>query len=177
MKGIIFKLFEEYAEEVLGRDILAEAKKRCGLERTIFLATGSYPDEQLLSLIKAAADITGRSADDILYECGRYAIKPLSEIYSPFFKVKSAKEFLKNMDRVHTSMTRTLPGATPPRFTYEEPSERELVIFYRSLRKLCTFAKGLIAGVADYFHERIAVEERRCMKRGHPACELHLTFS
>lgn len=177
MKGIIFKLFEEYAESVVGKEVLAEAKRRCELDKAIFVATGSYPDEQLLSLVKAMADMAGKSTDAILYECGRYVIKPLSEIYKPFFKVKSAREFLRNMDRVHTSMTRSLPDARPPRFTYQEPSEQELVLFYRSPRKLCPLAKGLIAGVADYFHEQIAVEEKQCMKRGHPACELHLTFS
>ncbi len=177
MKGIIFKVFEEYAETALGKEILAEVKGQCKLDRAIFLATGSYPDEQLFSLVKATADIAGKSVDEILYECGRYAIKPLSGIYGPFFKVKSAKEFLQKLDRVHTAMTRTLPDARPPRFTYQEPSERELVMFYRSPRKLCTLAKGMIAGVADYFHEQIAVEEKQCMKQGHPACELHLTFS
>ncbi|HDN80234.1 MAG: hypothetical protein DRI61_13995 [Chloroflexi bacterium] len=176
MKGIIFKLFEEYTENALGREVLTEAKRRCGLEKAIFLATSSYPDEQLFSLVKAVAEVAQKSVDEVLYECGKYAIKPLSEIYSPFFRAESAKDFLKKMDRVHVSMTRSLPDARPPRFTYREPSERELVIVYRSPRRLCTFAKGLIAGVAEYFQEQITVEEKHCMKQGHPACELHLTF-
>jgi hypothetical protein len=70
-----------------------------------------------------------------------------------------------------------MPQAITPSFTYEEAGADELVIHYRSARKLCAFMEGLLDGVALYFQEEIQHEQRRCMHTGSDHCEFALKFS
>ena len=72
--------------------------------------------------------------------------------------------------------TSIIPGATPPRFTYEDLSSDELIMIYNSKRKLCTFLKGLITGVAVHYNEKIEIEELECMKAGTTHCKLKIKF-
>ena len=48
---------------------------------------------------------------------------------------------------------------------------------YRSPRKMCSFAEGLLLGAADHFAERLTIEQPFCMKRGDPQCVLECTFA
>ena len=48
---------------------------------------------------------------------------------------------------------------------------------YRSPRKMCSFAEGLLLGAADHFGERLTIAQPACMKRGDDHCVLEITFS
>ena len=48
---------------------------------------------------------------------------------------------------------------------------------YRSPRKMCSFAEGLLLGAADHFGERLTIEQPACMKRGDDQCVLEIAFS
>jgi predicted hydrocarbon binding protein len=46
---------------------------------------------------------------------------------------------------------------------------------YRSERRLCAFAEGLLHGAADHYGERIEIERPACLKRGDDRCVLAVT--
>ena len=48
---------------------------------------------------------------------------------------------------------------------------------YRSPRKLCSFAEGLLLGAADHYGEQLTIEQPRCMKRGDDQCVLEIAFA
>ena len=48
---------------------------------------------------------------------------------------------------------------------------------YRSKRKLCALAEGMIDGAAGYYAQVVTIEQPLCMNRGDDKCELVCTFS
>jgi predicted hydrocarbon binding protein len=68
------------------------------------------------------------------------------------------------------------PGADVPEFDFEV-REGVLVMGYRSPRKLCSFAEGLLLGAADHYGEQVTIEQPSCMKRGDDQCVIEITFA
>jgi len=64
---------------------------------------------------------------------------------------------LQKMDKVHDMVTRSVPGARPPRFKYDWTDENTLVMEYGSPRGLVGIFTGLVKGVGEKYGERLAV--------------------
>ncbi len=45
-----------------------------------------------------------------------------------------------------------------------------MTISYRSPRKLCALAKGIVRGAAAHYKVDITISEESCMLRGNPEC-------
>jgi len=48
---------------------------------------------------------------------------------------------------------------------------------YRSSRRLCAFAEGLLLGAGDHFGQTLAIDQRECLKRGDDRCLITIDFS
>jgi methyl-accepting chemotaxis protein len=178
MKGIVFSVLKEYAENRYG-DRGGEAFKRAiGLTST--LATFNYPDEKMMMAVKALAKLSGKKPEEVLNDFGRFFVaeSPLiQKTYAAYFKsAKDAKTFLMKVDAIHVMITKALPGATPPRFEYEDRGD-ELVVIYRSERKLCQLLKGVIEGIGMRYSGRpLSWREEACMLHGAKACRVIVRF-
>lgn len=178
MKGVIFQTFEEYAATRFNRDQWTKVRQQAGIATPYFIPMADYPDADISALVKATAAEAARSTDDIEREFGHFAIPKFATMYDFYFKPHStAREFLLKMDEVHQITTQTIAGAKPPHFEYESPSDRSLVMIYSSKRKMCSFVRGLIEGVAQHYKERVRITERCCSKMGAKRCELVIDFS
>ncbi len=177
MKGVIFLLLKNFIEGLLGKEKFDEIRKEAGLTSAI-LATDGYPDEVFEKMLDITAQRAHQSRSEIERQFGKFAIHELKKSYVVFFRPDfTAKDFIKDMNRVHQQATKNIPGSTPPIFEYEEPDENTLVINYKSQRKLCDFLKGLIEGAAEIYNEKATITETQCMKRGAPCCTLVVKFS
>ena len=79
-------------------------------------------------------------------------------------------------DIFHPEVRKLYPGADVPEFDFDVREEL-LVMGYRSPRKLCSFAEGLLLGSADFYAARLTIEQPRCMKRGDERCVLEIAFA
>lgn len=159
MKGTIVKCLEGMVQSRFGdekwKQILVKAGKPA-VQR--FTALEVVPDGEVMKLIDASCSVLGIAAAQAFDAFGEFwSTKYAPEIYGVYFeKAKNAREFILNLDHVHTVMTRT-SGAQPPHFTYTWKSDRELVIGYNSPRNLVALMPGLLRGVAKYYRERLDV--------------------
>jgi hypothetical protein len=154
-------------------------KEQAGCTEPFFAVSKDYPDEMSIALIKSAADISGLTAEEVMLEYGKYIVpNTLKESYPTYFKLggSSARDFLLNMDRVHKHATRSILGATPPRFEYEELPDGRLIMHYYSKRGLCTILRGLILGVGILFGENLEVKEIACAHKGASHCSMEVNF-
>jgi len=78
---------------------------------------------------------------------------------------------------IHPQVRKLYPGADVPEFDFDTSSEEVLLMGYRSPRRLCAFAEGLLQGSAAHFGERVAIEQPVCMNRGDEKCVLKLQFT
>ena len=160
MKGTIVKCLEELVKTKFGEDKWKAILTKAGMDpKSVFMVTAVVPDADVLKLVGTTAEVLGVSATAAMDAFGEHwATVYAPKLYSVYFeKAKNAREFLLNLDKVHTVMTKTA-GATPPHFVYEQPSPNELVMHYKSPRGLVALMPGLIQGVAKFYKEKVAIK-------------------
>lgn len=177
MKGVIFILLEKVVTEAHGEGVWDALLEKSGASGA-YTSLGSYPDEELLGLVAAASEATGRPQGEILTWFGRKAMPLLRERYPDFFaRHQSTIPFIMTLNEIiHPEVRKLYPGAEAPDFGFRRTGADELELEYRSKKKMCALAEGLIQGAADVFSERVTVQQTRCMHRGDDACLLICRF-
>jgi hypothetical protein len=177
MKGVVFNLLEQLVARDFGEDTWDALLEAGGLDG-VYTSLGSYPDEDLAKLVSAASDALAMPADDVVVWFGRNALPLFAERYPQLFvRHDSTRSFVLTLnDIIHPEVRKLYPGADVPEFDFDV-REDVLVMGYRSPRKLCSFAEGLLLGAADHFGERLTIEQRVCMKRGDDRCVLEIAFA
>ena len=178
MKGVVFNLLNEMVEEKFGLEAWDALLDTTGLDG-VYVATQTYPDEELLALVAAAEAATQIPARDLVRAFGEYMVPAFAKHYPVFFTdMPNLKTFLLTVDEViHVEVRKLYPEAGLPEFRYEDKTDNELVMLYRSPRKLCDLAEGLIAGSAKHFGESYELEHEVCMHNGNDHCALKLRFA
>jgi predicted hydrocarbon binding protein len=75
---------------------------------------------------------------------------------------------------MHTAVRLQNPGAEPPKLECSRISPDQVVIVYKSSRKLCPIGKGIIKGIAEHYNDKVTIIEPECMLRGGAQCRLQV---
>ena len=73
---------------------------------------------------------------------------------------------------IHKAVKLNSPAARPPAILARRLGADTVAITYRSERRLCSVAKGIIQGCATHYKTVVDIAEDRCMLRGDPECVL-----
>ncbi|MCP5180603.1 MAG: heme NO-binding domain-containing protein [Pseudomonadales bacterium] len=178
MKGVVFNILADMVESSYGIEAWDGLLLATGLEG-VYVATESYPDEELYALVEAASKATGIEASALVPAFGRYMMPAFVEQYPMFFpEGQTLKQFLLTVDAVvHKEVRKLFPDAGLPEFRYRDDRPDALTMVYRSPRRLCALAEGLVQGAADHFGERCRIAHDVCMHRGADRCELEMEFN
>ena len=177
MKGVVFNLLEELVTRDYGEDTwdaLLDAAEVDGAYTTL----GSYDDADFGRLVAAASDALETPPDEMVRWFGRNALPLFHRSHPQLFERHSdTRSFVLTLNEIiHPDVRKLYPGADVPVFDFDASADGGLVIGYRSPRKLCSFAEGLLEGAALHFGEELAVDQRQCMKRGDHRCVLEVSF-
>lgn len=178
MKGIIFTMVEEAVVAEHGEVVWDELLVRAGVSGA-WTALGDYPVSELTALVDAGAEALDTPPDDLLRHLGHAALLGLADRYPHFFSPHdSVRPFLLTLDDViHREVRKLHTDASPPDFWFDGDDPRSLVIHYRSGRRLCVMAEGMIAGAATHYGQRAEVEQLQCMLEGAEHCTMTATFA
>ena len=179
MKGIIFNLLEEVVRNEYGDDTWDAWLEAAQLDG-VYTSVGSYPEQDLIKLVTAAAATLEMPADAVVRWFGHAAVPVLAEKYPQFFDGhQSTRSFLLTLnDIIHPEVRKIYPGADVPEFDYDTTSsDQALIMGYKSTRRLCALAEGFIAGTTAYYGETLTFDQPQCMKRGDSRCEFRITFN
>ncbi len=173
MKGIIFNLVEDSVVDAHGLETWDQILEKAGLDGA-YTALGNYPDADFVALISAGSSMLGIEPPDLTREIGRDALGRLAERFPRFFTPHdSVRSFLMTLnDVIHPEVLKLHHDSTPPAFWFDEPGPDHLVVHYRSQRKLCALAEGLIEGAAEYYGQGAIVTQTQCMLEGADHCAL-----
>ena len=177
MKGIVFNLFEEVVRREHGEDAWDDLIDEADVAGA-YTSLGNYDDTDLSSLVSAAARSLNRRPYDIVRWFGREALPLLARKYPTLFaRHATTRSFILTLnDIIHPEVRKLYPGADVPEFEFDVSSPDVLVMNYRSARRLCGFAEGLVEGAAAHFGESVLFEQPRCMLRGDPTCVFRISF-
>jgi hypothetical protein len=178
MKGIIFNLLEEVVSKEHGESTWDALLDATGLPG-VYTSVGSYPDEDLMTLVGKACEMLNTDADTLVRWFGQESLPILADRYPSFFEGhESTRTFLLTLnDVIHPEVRKLFPGAYAPAFEFDEIDENKLSLAYYSHRKLCSFAEGLIDGAAKVFGETATIDQSECEKRGDERCVLVTSFA
>lgn len=177
MKGIVFNILEQVVVSNYGESTWDDLLDAAGSDG-VYTSLGTYPDDQMMSLVQAAADALGMPPAAVVRWFGRQAMPHFAERYPDFFTAHSStRSFVLALNTIiHPEVRKLYTGANCPNFDFEDAPDGTLLIGYQSPRKLCALAHGFIEGVADHYSEVAEVEHLKCMHHGDERCLMRMTI-
>lgn len=178
MKGVIFTHLQEMVETQMGFSVWDDVIEACELgSEGIFVSTLLYPDEELFAIVGALSEKAAIPAEDLVEAFGFYLFPKLHEsIPASVFAPGSMWEMLDGLDSIiHMEVRKLDKHAETPRITVKSSTDNEKVLEYRSDKKLCRLAIGMLKSAAEVFHEKLSISMPVCMHDGHDCCELVVT--
>ncbi|MDF3033408.1 MAG: guanylate cyclase [Alphaproteobacteria bacterium] len=179
MKGIVFTVFNNMIEEKFGlktwQALLDKVQPEGG---GAYTAGGTYSDAELFALVTELSRQTKIDVPTLIETFGIYMFPVLAQKYSLFVQPNmDLKDFLKSIDSViHLEVKKLEENAELPTISYIDPAPHQLIMLYRSPRKLCHLAIGLTKGAANHFKKQISIGHPLCMHKGEEHCRLEITF-
>ncbi len=160
MKGTILVCLKELVESKFGKPAWDQAVAEAGAAGQHFLASADVPDARVLKLLAELSKVTKVPAQGLMDAFGDYWANDYApRIYAAYFRQhRTAMDFLLGVDALHDAMTKSMPNAHPPHFTYERKGEKSLLMTYRSPRGLGAMVPGLVNGIARHYGTRCTVK-------------------
>ena len=159
MKGVIFNIVEEIVVELFDADTWDDLLESAGLDGA-YTALGNYGEDELIAIVAEVASATDQGSDDVWRLVGRLALPKLaSRIPASMVDGHDARTFLLSVNEIiHPEVRMIYPDAIPPVFTFTDGPE-ELLVVYRSARRLDALAEGLMRGCGDLFDQAVEVTQ------------------
>lgn len=179
MKGIVFRLFEDFVTEAHGADLWERVLAETELEtKEPFVGPGTYPDEDLLALVGTASRVLGVPVPDAVRSFGRFSLAHLvGAVPGLTDGYHDPRELLLALDgTVHSEVRKLWRDARPPRFETESPSPELLRLHYESARGLCPLVAGLLDGAIEHYGVPFEHTHTHCVHRGDARCTFELSF-
>lgn len=159
IKGTVVDTWVVTAFERWGRDVVVKALEKTGWPPSrIIMPTEDISDAEVQKLIGSLAQLLGKSEDEVWLDLGKDNVKSFFRVYPAFFQQENLYSFLRSMYDVHVVVVKRIPGANPPELLIEPISEYEAILSYRSKRGMFGYLKGLLAGGAEHFKEKVITE-------------------
>ena len=162
MKGIIFREFLEMAELKFGYKLVDEIILTTPIKSNgIYTSTGTYDHTELFVMGNALSEKTGIPLQQLFVLFGKHAFQVFSQSFghliSPF---NDPFQFLASVENtIHREVLKLYPEADLPSFKADIKNEGEMVMIYKSSRKMADFAEGLIIGCFDYYKIEVAIKK------------------
>lgn len=159
MKGTVVSIWLNTIGRIYGENTKEEVLRANGWDPgRMITPLEEIDDQKIKALIDAFARKQGIEREELWQILGRNNIRSFHDWFPSYFETNTAMGFLMLMDKVHTQLTKMIPGAKPPRLIPVPIDERNFQMVYKSTRGLHHYLMGLIEGVGEYFGEKIEAE-------------------
>lgn len=172
MKGVIFVALGELIQSKFGIEEWDNAIENSNLQSEgIYTAGKFYDDSEIVSILTYLSKRLNKNPKKLLYIFGIYLIKFFYLKYPSYFKTARFETFLSEIDRIiHTEILKIYPELAPPRIIFDEKTN---IVIYKSKRKLCFLAMGLIKGASTIYNTNIYISHgNKCLNNGDDYCEI-----
>ncbi|KNC68650.1 heme NO-binding domain-containing protein [Pseudoalteromonas ardens] len=163
MKGIIFRSLEELVIENLGMSVWNALLDEHSPAHRSYVSAVSYPDEELYALANGVAEKMALPLPDVLSVFGRFLFGSLAAKHTAVLaELDTFEKLIMAIDSViHVEVAKLYDEPNLPKIEATIVNDSEILLDYRSPRKLGFCAEGLIYGAADYFNKQIEISHNR----------------
>ena len=174
MNGIVFIEIGKFAQSRLGEQSWREVMRLAGVPSRIYYRVADYPDEEASALLTALATALNEPPGDVLENIGEFIATDLLRMARYWIKPDwKTLDLIANTEAtIHETLRAEGSRTDPPRLRCERTADDEVVVTYDSARKLCRLARGIVAGVARHYAQKVSILEPSCMLKGDAACRL-----
>jgi predicted hydrocarbon binding protein len=179
MQGIIFNALEEFvldaADMEVWNDVIEQSQVASG---GAYTAGVLYDDAEIVALASTLCDKLGVSLADGLKLFGKFLFGFLLNRGPIELKeYKDTQSLLADLeDVIHKDVKRIHPDAYTPFFEFRRSNDNEGELIYRSDRKMCAVAEGLVEGAAEHFGQQVSMVHTHCTHNGDNDCHWQLSF-
>lgn len=178
MKGEVFLAFNQMVEDQLGIDCWEDLLVKVNPEsQGIYTSLEAYKDEELFDLVTALSEFTAQPKEVLIEQFGEYLFKSLNIKY-PIFTEQQPDffSFIKSVDGViHREVKKLYQTKNLPSLSCDQIDKTTLHVDYRSPRKLCVLAEGLIRGSAQHYNTPYVLKHVECMHKNSERCLFIIT--
>lgn len=173
MKGVIFTTFNDMVENEIGIntwDAILESVSPDS--KGIYTSVEDFPDEELFAMVTELSERTNTPVTELLEAFGQYLFHVLAMKHSIFVEQEpDFLEFLKSIENViHKEVKKLYPNPNLPTLSWRQNDAKSLELDYRSPRKLCHLADGLIRGAGEKYQVEFTMDHDPCMHDGADHC-------
>jgi len=176
MHGVIMSELKNYVTGNYDRNTWNLLLKNAGLWPRLYVPVADYPDEEAVSLVTKASEMTQTAPAKILESFGEFVVGGLLKMYRPLIRDNwRTLDLIENTETaIHTAIRLRDKKAKPPNLRCVRISPAEVVVHYGSPRQMCSVAKGIAKGVARHYGDTVTITEKTCMHRGDDHCEISI---
>lgn len=173
MKGVVFNILEDMVVEKGGVVLWQQLLNKVGVKGT-YISVETYEDVELFNIVHEVQKVLDIPLEDVIRSFGDYMFSKLAGRYPVFVEAEQDLfSFLKSIEPViHLEVKKLYDEANLPSIDCEDAQTDSLLMNYRSPRKLCILAEGLIQGAATHYNTSIVIQHDVCMHQGSDHCEL-----
>lgn len=177
MFGSVMVRFQYFVTEKIGPEGWQSILTEAGLPpNKIYHNISYYPDEEFNHLLELTANKMHMS-QTILYrdlgkDFGTYLISCYRMMFHAGWRTLDIVE--KVAPKVFKISQLVDPKAPPAQVTSSRISPIDVVVHYKSPRKMCPYIMGIIDATAEYFNEKVKVAHVKCMLQNDDECEIHV---
>ena len=162
MKGTIVIALQDLVKNKFGQENWTNILKKSDLPTDkVFYGHHDVDDSIVMTLIQNTCEVLGITLEQAAEAFGNYWMNEYApkKYFAFFIGKKTAKDFLLDMNRLHSKITDKIENARPPIFEYEELDNNKITMSYSSSRGLEPIWIGMIKGVGTYFKEDIKIKK------------------
>jgi hypothetical protein len=183
MYGLVNKALQDLVCSRFGEDTWVTIKRNAGVDIEVFVSMEAYPDDVTDDLVRAASEVVGLPAEEVLKAFGEYwVLYTAKEGYGEILKLagETLPAFLQNLDNLHTRVGLMFPRLKPPSFWCTDIREDFLRLHYRpgldARAGLGPFVMGALKGLAIRFKTEIEINQTAHRRQGADHDEFSITF-
>lgn len=162
MYGLVNKAVEDLVCSRFGEETWTLILERAGVDTVGFVSMESYPDEITYKLVAAASEVLEVPAPALLEAFGEHWILYTAhEGYGELIWMfgSTLREFLGNLDNMHTRVGLSFPDLRPPSFVVRDAGPGMIDVEYHSIREgLAPMVIGLLKGLGRNFNQDVGIE-------------------
>jgi hypothetical protein len=172
MHGILLAELERYVDAKYGDATWHALLDEAGLRNKVYSADATYPEADLVALVRAVPAITPVPISVLAEDFGTFLAPALLARCARL--IEPEHRTLDVVERTEALYNEAMPdpAAVTALTRGHRASDLECVLTYASPRKLCALVRGVVNGIALHFGDTVSVHESACMLTGAAACEI-----
>jgi len=159
VKGLVFTTLYDFCEAHFGADMVDDVIDAAALpHQGAYTSVGTYPFEEMVSLISALVRLSGISMPEIMERFGEFCFSSWVKRFPALFNDRDIFDVLGDIDKFHEEEVRRLyPDAVLPSFKVMSRTPNELILEYCSCKPVADLAVGVIRGAGNHLGSPVDV--------------------